>query len=169
MTFRPKLAIAALMALGVTVSSLPAGIADSPIHGQAHTIDGDTLAIGERRIRLLGIDACELSQTAQTENGQTIECGQIAKRWLEQILQQTVTCHPTGTDYYGRTLAHCGTERIPDIAAQGIYEGIYFLYEYRNKPTRPDLIPLKNSAKQAGRGIWSWRVQSPRQARRTKR
>ncbi|MFD1198476.1 thermonuclease family protein [Brucella gallinifaecis] len=40
-------------------------------------IDGDTLKIVRdgRRIRLTGVDACEVSQKAKSPLGQTIDCG----------------------------------------------------------------------------------------------
>ena len=60
------------------------------------TIDGDTVRIGQDRIRLRGIDTPEL-----TEPG-----GQAARERLEQLLQEgPIKIVPHGQDVYGRTIA----------------------------------------------------------------
>jgi endonuclease YncB( thermonuclease family) len=55
--------------------ALPSAAAD--IMGQASVIDGDTIEIHDRRIRLFGIDAPEAPQIC-TASGKTYLCGQQA-------------------------------------------------------------------------------------------
>jgi endonuclease YncB( thermonuclease family) len=49
--------------------------AASDLSGTARVIDGDTIAIGNTRIRLWGIDAPEREQTCFAKNGDIYECG----------------------------------------------------------------------------------------------
>ena len=82
----------------------------SRVAGAAQVIDGDTLVIGERRIRILGIDAPEMDQTCQDVAGQTRHCGGDARRALvAHVARQQVSCHVAGQDRYGRDLARCAT------------------------------------------------------------
>ena len=62
------------------------------ITGSAYAIDGDTLRMDGRRIRLVGIDTCESGQPARRA-GNTIDCGDWAK-WLmvEKIRDHRVRC-----------------------------------------------------------------------------
>ncbi len=68
--------------------------------------DGDTLRIGEQRIRLAAIDAAEIRGCRK---GRTCAPGdgQRAKATLSRIaMGQHITCEPVGTSYK-RTVAFC--------------------------------------------------------------
>ncbi len=75
--------------------------------GETRIIDGDTLAIGAERIRLLGIDAPELAQVCL--DGETPRnCGQAAKAELAAMAALgRVECSGHSKDKYGRLLAVC--------------------------------------------------------------
>jgi hypothetical protein len=76
-------------------------------NGVASVIDGDTIEIHGRRIRLEGIDAPERKQTC-IRDGVPERCGQRAAFHLsDRIDGLVVSCEPTGTDRYERTLAIC--------------------------------------------------------------
>jgi endonuclease YncB( thermonuclease family) len=82
----------------------------SRVAGAAQVIDGDTLVIGERRIRILGIDAPERDQTFHDVAGQTRHCGEDARQALAaRLARQQVSCHVASQDRYGRNLARCAT------------------------------------------------------------
>jgi endonuclease YncB( thermonuclease family) len=49
------------------------------ISGVARIVDGDTLAIGETKIRLEGIDAPETDQVCLDQNAATWNCGIVAR------------------------------------------------------------------------------------------
>jgi endonuclease YncB( thermonuclease family) len=93
------------------------------VAGAAQVIDGDTLVIGERRIRILGIDAPERDQTFHDVAGQTRHCGGDARRALvAHVARQQVSCHVAGQDRYGRDLARCakgGTYLAEWLARKG--------------------------------------------------
>ena len=69
-------------------------------------IDGDTLHVDGKKIRLTGIDAPELSQTCRDAQAREWPCGQAAKaRLIELVSRGEVACSARGRDRYGRTLA----------------------------------------------------------------
>ena len=69
--------------------------------------DGDTIRMGEERIRFSGIDAPELKQMC-TYQGIEFQCGEFSKTLLiQKIANQEVACIREGKDQYGRTLAEC--------------------------------------------------------------
>jgi endonuclease YncB( thermonuclease family) len=83
-------------------------LAAADIFGRARVIDGDTLQIGQTRIRLHGIGAPEASQICLDSGGQAAACGAAATRAI-QVVVGTNTVHfaPRDIDRYGRTLASC--------------------------------------------------------------
>lgn len=48
------------------------------LQGEARAIDGDTLQVGDTRLRLHGIDAPELRQTCEDSAGEAWACGRRA-------------------------------------------------------------------------------------------
>ena len=93
------------------------------VAGAAQVIDGDTLVIGERRIRILGIDAPERDQTCHDGAGHTWHCGADARRALAaHVARQQVSCHVAGQDRYGRDLARCAIG-VTDLAEWLVREG----------------------------------------------
>jgi len=98
----------------------------------AAAVDGDTLRIGGKRVRLLGIDAPELGQTCTGADGADWPCGEVARSKMVALLGGgQVTCQPRGHDRYGRVLAHClaaATDLGEAMVAGGfaVADGDYF-------------------------------------------
>lgn len=77
------------------------------ITGYPKVVDGDSLIIGDHRIRLEGIDAPEMKQQCD-KDGQTWSCGVAAKEALNVLLaDQQIKCTISGKDKYRRQLARC--------------------------------------------------------------
>lgn len=75
--------------------------------GSVRVIDGDSLAMGERRLRLKGIDAPELAQRCRRDSLE-YACGIEARSRLRALIGgQTVSCVGEGVDRYGRDLVRC--------------------------------------------------------------
>lgn len=78
-------------------------LAETVEGGKIRVVDGDTVAIGKTRIRLMGIDTAEIHEPRCPSEKLA---GEIAKLALEDLLKgKTVTILSDGADRYGRTLA----------------------------------------------------------------
>ena len=73
-----------------------ASAAAAPISGAGHSIDGDSLKVGDTEVRLYGIDAPELTQTCQRE-GRAWSCGTDAAYQLSRLVNgKQVSCSTMG-------------------------------------------------------------------------
>ena len=156
--------IALFLLLGLGSASVQAaGPVGTWVQGPARVVDGDTLAIGEARIRLHGIDAPESSQSCYL-NGQAWQCGK-ASTWelTQRVGSKQVACLVKDQDRYGRLVADCQVAGV-SLNAQQVENGWALAYEKYAK----DFLPQQARAKAAGRGIWSSKWSSPEQFRREK-
>jgi endonuclease YncB( thermonuclease family) len=79
-----------------------------PVNGLGRASDGDSLRLGEDRIRLLGLDAPELTQDCTSADGRIWRCGRAARDRMAQLLAAgPAYCRPEDVDQYGRLLATC--------------------------------------------------------------
>lgn len=93
----------------------PRGPGTSPLEivtGTARVVDGDTIDIDGKRIRLEGIDAPEAAQTCTGRYAGGIfgewRCGVAASAALVRLTRsKTVTCEARETDKYNRLIATC--------------------------------------------------------------
>jgi endonuclease YncB( thermonuclease family) len=84
------------------------------VSGPAKIVDGDTLEIAGKRVRLFGIDAPEATQTCD-RNGQTWACGQTSAERLKGLIgDSSVTCDGNELDQYGRLVAVCNQAMVAD-------------------------------------------------------
>lgn len=131
-----------------------------PIYGVAQAVDGDSLTIGQARVRLFGIDAPEHDQLC-TRNGTRWACGAEASTQLSKLVTgRSINCVPTGIDQYQRVLARCSTAAT-DVNRSMVQAG--FALAYRRYSS--DYIDAEASAKAAKRGIWSGTFEEPSEMR----
>jgi endonuclease YncB( thermonuclease family) len=104
--------------------SLTQAAAAEVLSGPARIVDGDTLDIGNVRVRLEGIDAPETNQTCGRKWFGSFECGQAATRLLLDLTKdREVICDGRGRDKYGRTLGVCfagGLELNAEMVRRGM-------------------------------------------------
>lgn len=138
--------IATIYALGTPPNSTESLI------GTPRIIDGDTLVIHNRHVRLLGIDAPELNQTCQRDEN-IYGCGGEAKKALQnEIGNKVIRCEIAGSDRYKRDLGRCFKSE-KDINAWLVENGWALSYgEYHNE---------ESNARRAKRGIWSGEFERP--------
>lgn len=155
----PLGAVLTLLAIGV-VAAVAALLLppEATLSGHAVAIDGDTLRIGETRIRLLGLDAVELDQTCLDASGASWPCGSEARSFLAKLSKgEITTCAAAGRDRYRRVLAHCAIEQA-DLGEQIVRAG-WGTAELEYGLALAD-------ARLSGRGIWSGRFDDPAAWRR---
>lgn len=151
----------ALLTLGLLVAAGYGALHPAPagpgLAGRPHVSDGDSLRLGGRRIRLIGIDAPELSQTCTDRSGATWPCGRVSRDRLEALIGgASVMCGQHGLDKYGRTLATC-TIGGRDVAAEQVRTGMAVSYGgYQAEQA---------AARAQGLGIWQGKFQMPRSYR----
>ncbi len=152
-----------------TPKELPAarpsqGRAPVSITGRARVIDGDTIEIGGKRIRLYGIDAPESRQTCRVD-AEEYRCGQEATSALVgKIGEQPVSCTGKDTDRYGRIVAVCWLA-AEDLSAWMVWEGKALAYRKYSR----DYVAHEDAARQAQRGLWRGEFQAPWEWRAARR
>lgn len=98
--------LAALLLVGLAGAS---AWLDRPerLAGAVRAIDGDTLELAGRRVRLVGIDAPELGQVCG-ETLRPVRCGADAREELRRLVAgDGVECRVSGRDRWARDLATC--------------------------------------------------------------
>ena len=142
-----KLSLSILFTLFLTYS----------VHADKLTVtDGDTIRIGEERIRFSGIDAPEMKQTCIYQEIE-FNCGEFSKNLLiEKIADQEVSCIRESKDQYGRTLAECFVGK-ESLSSYLVREGYAFAYrKYSDK-----FIADEEYAQSKGNGMWSMQFMFP--------
>lgn len=124
---------------------------DSAISGRVRVIDGDTIEIDGRRIRLEGIDAPEHGQRCGRRFFGTWNCGTAAADALRDLVdQRIVSCESQGNDKYGRILGICFVDGI-DINAQMVREGYAWAFVKYSK----SYVGEEAEARAVRAGIWT--------------
>jgi endonuclease YncB( thermonuclease family) len=125
--------------------------------------DGDTIRIGNTRIRLHGIDAPEAKQTC-TADGKEWRCGWEATNALANIVgRHWVTCSKRDVDRYGRVVAVCRAGPI-NLNAWMVRNG--WAVAYRRYST--DYVRDENDAKSGLKGLWKGEFRLPWEWRRSR-
>ena len=136
-------------------------VSSQTITGQASVVDGDTIEIHGKRIRLFGIDAPEGGQTC-TVQGKATPCGRRAAFALSgKIGRQVVECRPKDEDRYGRVVAVCSVGG-EDVNAWMVAQGWALAYRYYSH----DYVGQERSASKARLGLWQGEFERPWEWRR---
>jgi len=126
----------------------PSPIVSGPVAPDA-VVDGDTISLQGRRIRLHGIDAPEIAQTCEA-GGKQMACGVTARNALIGFtMGTTVRCERQDVDRYGRDVSRCLADGF-DVSAGLVRTGLAVAYrEYSTA-----YIGEEETARRARRGMW---------------
>jgi endonuclease YncB( thermonuclease family) len=139
---------------------LLAAATGNSFHGVGRAKDGDSLMVGQREVRLFGIDAPEWAQTCK-RGGQDWACGQDAAEELSKLVAgREVSCVAIGTDKHGRTVAQCTANGV-DVNRAMVATG--YAVAYRHYSTA--YVSAEQGAKVNRRGIWASNFEMPSQYR----
>lgn len=131
--------------------------------GTATAVDGDTLSVSGRRVRLFGIDAPESDQLCK-KDGTNWSCGQVATQQLTALVEgKQVECRGTGVDQYGRILAICraGPDELNEVMVEQGWAVAYRQYS-------DNYIFAEDRAKASHLGMWSSTFMLPSDYRHSK-
>ena len=125
--------------------------------------DGDSLRSGKLRIRIFGIDAPELKQQCQDQNGSAWACGLAARQQMENLLDadKLLHCELRDVDRYGRLVMQCFRGTV-DIGAAMVRSGHALAYRSFSQLYLAD----EKHARSARNGVWRGSFQPPWEWRR---
>jgi len=144
-----------------TLSLATAPAAAESVSGEARVIDGDSLEVAGKRIRLFGIDAPEATQKCE-RSGERWACGEAAAEQLKGLIAaDSVTCEGNEHDAYGRLLAVCrvaGVDLNRAMVAGG-WATAFLRYS-------ADYVADETRARAARLGLWGSNFMAPEDYRR---
>ena len=143
------------------------------IYGNPKIIDGDTVHINSKKIRLEGIDAPEMRQQCQKvfleisaivgfNLKKDYLCGVISKeKLIDKINKSQIKCVSLGRDRYKRYLATCYKDRT-NLNKWMVRNGLAVAYKRYSK----DYLRDEAYAKENKLGIWKGSFERPEKWRK---
>ncbi len=140
------------------------------ITGYAKIIDGDTIKISSKKIRLHGIDAPEKKQTCKKPYitisffsiTKSYLCGQVSTNKLtKKINNQIIKCKIKDVDRYNRLIGEC-YKRNENLNSWLVSNGYAVAYRKYSKKYISDEMNAKNNKL----GIWQGNFEMPWDFRR---
>lgn len=137
-----------LIAVAMLASATP--LCAQTLTGVAQVIDGDTLLVGDAKVRLFGIDAPEKSQTCD-RNADRWRCGEESSRQLASLVgTYQVQCRGRGKDTHGRTVATCSANGV-ELNRAMVMHGWATAYRSYSQ----DYVADEARARAAKLGLWT--------------
>ncbi len=138
--------------------AFPVGAGSVTLSGSAYVIDGDTLVIHGRHVRLFGIDAFEHDQVCGR-----FACGTQASSVMRGLTQAIVlTCEQQDINPYGRMVATCQTSAGMDLGREMVRRGLAVAYRHFSLRYLGD----EDYARTHRLGAWAYGFDSPQTWRR---
>jgi endonuclease YncB( thermonuclease family) len=117
---------------------------------EVRVVDGDTLRLGDRTVRLAGIDAPERGQACTDPAGRSFDCGAAAAEALSRLVNnRSVICLVAGRDRFGRGLGTCHAGGV-NLNEALVSSGWALSYD-----DAPATLALEAEARRAARGLWA--------------
>jgi len=131
-------------------------------NAQIRIVDGDTLRLGDRMLRLYGVEAPQRGQFCTDPQGRLYDCGTAAAAELARLVgEQRLDCRVHGRDRFGRALGVCRAGEL-DLNAAMVTAG----WALADGGAMPALAPMEAAARQAQRGLWAGGFEPPAHWRR---
>lgn len=137
---------------------------DKKFSGNGFVIDGDSIKVGRKEVRLFGIDAPEYSQTCFNSKKEEYQCGQVSRNFLTALASgKNVECVYAQKDKYDRFLSKCVVDGI-SINEALVKNGMAVIYNFTESDAKMD--ELEKAAKEEKLGIWQGAFQLPKDYRK---
>jgi endonuclease YncB( thermonuclease family) len=132
--------------------------------GKAYVLDGDSIKVNKKEIRLFGIDAPEYSQICLDQNNKEYSCGQISKEFLINLIGgKKIDCYYAEFDKYNRYLSKCFINQ-KSINLELIKNGMAVVYNFTESDEEMD--KFEEMAKLNKIGIWQGSFELPKNYRK---
>ena len=147
-----------LICVALWISASPYARSSETVTGSARVIDGDTIDVAGRRVRIHGIDAPEGAQVCRDSVGQRWQAGKEATDALRDLVRdEVVICTQADrNDRYGRLIAECSAGRV-DLGRELVRAGWARAFTRYSERYSSD----EASARRDGKGIWSGECEAP--------
>lgn len=137
---------------------------DQKISGKAFVLDGDSIRVAKKEIRLFGVDAPEYSQTCLNNKNEEYPCGKNSRDFLIGLIGgKKVECLYAQKDKYQRYLSKCFINNI-SVNEQLVKNGMAIIYNFTESDEEMD--KLENHAKTNKIGIWQGAFEMPKDYRK---
>jgi endonuclease YncB( thermonuclease family) len=137
---------------------------DKNFSGKAFAIDGDSIKVGKKEVRLFGLDAPEYKQKCLDKNNQEYSCGAISHEFLTKLATgKIVECVYAEKDKYERFLGKCFVGEV-SINEEIIKNGMAVIYNFTESSEKMD--NLEKEAKNNKIGIWQGAFELPKDYRK---
>lgn len=131
-------------AQGPTTGRLVVGASDIAV------VDGQTLRLRDRVVRLDGVTSPPRGETCRDRSGQELDCGAAATNALAALVRDAgIDCTLRGRDPNGRPLATCVTLAGP------VNQALVLAGWARADVSAPALVTAESQARAARRGLWA--------------
>lgn len=141
-----------------------AALQAADLRGVVRVIDGDTVDVGDTRVRLHGIDAPESGQQCTAPGGVDWSCGDWVTEQVQDLYEgREARCDAVDTDRYGRVVARCFVGQT-DVAERLVRDGL--AYAYRRYSHR--YVVAEGAARAAGLGLHGSITTSPAEYRQAR-
>ncbi|WP_137176290.1 thermonuclease family protein [Roseomonas sp. AR75] len=169
--WRTPFLVAGVVVLGGLLSGIglpPALMGSAPreqdwsaLAAEVRVVDGETLRLGDRTVRLAGLDAPERGEICADETGRRFDCGAGAAEALSRLVNgRSVVCLVAGRDRFGRGLGLCSA------GGAELNEGLVTAGWALAGADDADLLAKEAAARRAARGLWAGGFTRPETWRR---
>lgn len=136
---------------GNLLGSAPREQSWSAVPADVRVLDGETLRLGDRTLRLRGLDAPDRGESCRTAGGAGFDCAAASADALARLIAgRTLTCEVQGSDSFGRGLGRCAAGGV-DVNLAMVAAG----FAVAAPGARGTLTAAEQEARTAGRGLWT--------------
>lgn len=138
---------------------------DKKFSGKTFVIDGDSINVGGKEVRLFGIDAPEYKQTCFNEKKKEYDCGQASRDFLINLANgKEVECLYAIKDKYDRFLSKCYVGKV-SINEEIVKNGMAVIYDFKESDEKMNALEVEAKVKKLG--IWRGAFQLPKEYRKS--